>query len=73
MAINTPSPSWSATGSAGETAGSTTQLGQLVQAMETLTIAQTKAVAGQKTFEARLLALEQQRQFLPAPVTARSL
>ena len=56
MAINTPSPNRSATGSAGGTAGGMTQqLGNLVQAIETLTIAQTKSLTEQQAIQARLL------------------
>ena len=56
--IASPSPVRSATGTAGSADGSMNQIGKLVQAIEMLTVAQTKSIAGQQALDARLRALE---------------
>ena len=56
--IASPSPVRSATGTAGSADGSMNQIGKLVQAIETLTVAQTKFIAGQQALDAQLRALE---------------
>ena len=63
VAINTPSPSRSVTGSAGgATVSLTQQIASLVKAVDTLTIAQTQSIHEQKAMLVRVLALEQQQQ-----------
>ena len=60
--IGSPSPARSGTGSGGGAGGVAQQLSSIMQAIETLTVAQTKSLHEQQAMKARMLLLEQQQQ-----------